>query len=118
MEEELFKYIFYFETGAISEFDIVQWAMNQKAVGNSSSPINRLAAQEKTEPQLIKLLFQESIEIMGLEYPSPAVIDSYRARLISENMINGTISLVKGCLLLSRIGAKHGWSEMMTVFQH
>lgn len=116
MNEHLFRTIFYFERGAITEFDIIQWAMNQVINGNESESINRLASLTRNESDEIKLLFERAIIDMGFEYPSSQALGFYRAKLISEEMIKGSIPPVKGCSMIGRICSDLEWPEILSDF--
>lgn len=103
MKKQLFHLIFYFEAGAKTEFDIIQWAMNQVINGQNSDPIIKLAALQQNEKNKVRGLFQTVIQDLGYEYPSKQDLGYYRAKLISENMINGSILPEKSCTMIRRI---------------
>lgn len=116
MKEQLFNMIFYFETGAKTDFDIILWAMNQVINGNESDTIIKLAAISQPEEEEVRMLFQQAIEDMGYAYPSKQALGFYRAKLISENMIKGKISPVKGCSIIEKICSDLEWPEILADF--
>lgn len=117
MKEQLFKMIFYFDTGAISDFDIIQWAMNQVVNGHASDLMMKLASSTGREQGEVALLFQQIIENMGYDYPLKQAFGFYRAKLISENMINGKISALQGCSVIGRICSDLEWPEILADFE-
>lgn len=116
MNEPLFKMIFYFEAGAMTEFDIIQWAMNQVIIGNESDSINRLASWTGSSRDEVIVLFKQAIKDLGLNYPSEQELGFYRAKLVSEEMLKGTILPVKGCSIIGRIGSDFEWPEILADF--
>lgn len=103
MKEQLFHLIFYYQTGAKTEFDIIQWAMNQVVNGQNFDSIIKLAALQQYDENKVRGLFQTVIQDLGYEYPSKQALGYYRAKLISENMIKGSILPEKGCSIIRRI---------------
>jgi len=103
VEEQLFKIIFYYESGAITDFDIIQWAMSLALEGSELESIIKLASVMKHGEEEVKVLFRQSIKDMGFDYPSQQALGFYRARVISESIINGKVQPLKGCSLISSI---------------
>lgn len=103
MEEQLFKIIFYYESGAFTDLDIIQWAISFALDGSESKSIIKLASVMKRREDEVKVLFRQAINDMGFDYPSQQALGFYRAKVISESIINGKIPLLKGCRLISSI---------------
>lgn len=116
MKEQLFKLIFFFEQGAISNFEIIEWAMNQLAEENMSESVTKLASLNSDEKEVIKALFKEALEDMGYSYPSKQALGLYQAKLISEGIIKGKVSPLKGCAVLSRIFRTQEGPDLLAVF--
>lgn len=116
MKEHLFKMIFYFETGAISEFEIIQWAMNQVIDGNESDSIIQLVSLTRNEKNEVRFLLEQAIKDLGLDYPSRNALGYYRAKLVSEEMIKGKLLPVKGCSIIGRICSDLEWPEILSNF--
>lgn len=117
MNEELFKMVFYFETDAISVFDVIQWAMNQFINGNKSDSIHQLASITKNEKDKVRILLMLSLQDLGFDYPSDQALGFYRAKLVSKEIIKGKISPLKGCRIIGRIGSDLEWPEILADFR-
>lgn len=117
MNEELFKMVFYFETDAISEFDVIQWAMNQFINGNRSESIIQLASITRNEKEKVRILLMQSLQDLGFDYPSDEALGFYRAKLVSKEMIKGKIPPLKGCRIIGKIGSNLEWPEILTDFR-
>ena len=102
MRTELFRMLFYYESGAMTDLDIVQWAMNQVVNGNESVIVNELAALPGNEQGKTKLLLNQAISDMGLNYPSQEDFALYRIKLICEEIAGGKIPQSRGCQLLKK----------------
>jgi hypothetical protein len=116
VEEQLFKIIFYFESGAITDFDIMQWATGLALEGSELESIIKLASVMKHREDEVKVLFRQSIKDMGFDYPSKQELGFYRAKVISERIINGKMPPYKGCLLISSICSDLDLPEILSDF--
>ncbi|WP_434512185.1 hypothetical protein [Desulfitobacterium sp. AusDCA] len=117
MNEELFKMVFYFETDAISVFDVIQWAMNQFINGNKSKSILQLASITRNEKDRVRILLMQSLQDLGFDYPSDQALGFYRAKLVSKEMIKGKIPPLKGCRIIGGIGSDLEWPEILADFR-
>lgn len=102
MRIELFKMVFYYESGAMTDLDIIQWAMNQVVNGNESGTVSELAALLGNEQGKAKPLLKQAFSDMGLSYPSQEDLALYRMKLICEEIAGGKIPQLRGCQLLEK----------------
>jgi hypothetical protein len=116
VEEQLFRMLVYFETGAITALDIVQWAMNQVVNGNESDSINELASLTRSEKDQVGLLLKQAIKDIGFVYPTAKSIGIYRAKLVSEAIIYGKIGPAKGCSIIGSICSELEWPVILADF--
>ena len=116
MQESLFKMIFYYETGALSDYDIIQWAMNQVVNGNESETISELANINRIEPNKVKGLFHSAIQEKEGYYPDENLFPLYRLKLVGENIISGKITPNQGVLLVEKLVANDR-CELMREFE-
>lgn len=117
MKEELFKTIYYFESEAYSEFDVIQWAMNQSVGGEAPSAVLKLAALERPEREEVKALFRAAVESLGFVYPAETALGLYRAKLVADSMLAGKIPPAKGNILIAKIGREYGWPDLLAGFR-
>ncbi len=117
MKEDLLKMIFYYESCATSDFDIIQWAMNQVATGSTLELINRLAEIDRPEPGEVKKLLCAIIKEKGYDYPDEKALRLYRVKMICEQIVSGKLSPHKGCSLISRIESEKDWPNFIADFQ-
>ncbi|WP_425800963.1 hypothetical protein ACHOLT_12110 [Desulfitobacterium sp. Sab5] len=116
MNEHLFKMIFYFETDAISEFDVIQWAMNQYVNGNNTESMMQLASITKNDKDKVRTLLEQSLKDLGFDYPSKQSLGFYRAKLVSHEIIKGKLLPERGCRIIGRIGSNLEWPVILKEF--